>query len=66
MALINLALAFGKNLLLTPGVYNLDHTILVSRPDTVVLGLGFPTLIPQHGTSAMRVPSSHGDRSSPE
>ena len=44
----------GKNLLLTPGVYNLTAPILVSRPDTIVLGLGFPTLVPQHGTAALR------------
>ena len=48
---INTALALGKNLLLTPGVYDLRAPILVTRPDTVVLGLGFPTLVPQHGTA---------------
>ncbi len=30
----------GKNLILTPGVYNVSAPILVTRPDTVVLGLG--------------------------
>ena len=49
MATINAALAFGKNLILTPGVYNLTAPILVTRPDTVVLGLGFATIVPQHG-----------------
>jgi hypothetical protein len=52
---IDAALALGQNLLLTPGVYNLKAPILVTRPNTVVLGLGFPTLIPQDGTAAMRV-----------
>lgn len=51
---IDLALALGQNLILTPGVYKLDAPILVSRPDTIVLGLGFPTLIPQHGTPALQ------------
>ncbi len=60
VALINLALALGQNLLLTPGVYNLRHTIEVTRPGTVVLGLGFPTLIPQNGITAMRVASVPG------
>ena len=46
---INKALATGKNLILTPGVYHLDQTIKVTRPDTVVLGLGFPTLVPDNG-----------------
>ena len=52
-ARISLALAEGKNLLLTPGIYDLQQTILVSRPDTVVLGLGLPTLIPQNGQPAL-------------
>ncbi len=51
---INAALAFGKNLILTPGIYRLQGTIEVSRPDTVVIGLGFPTLIPQHGDVSMQ------------
>ncbi len=45
-ALITAALALGKDLILTPGVYDLDQPIVVSRPDTVVLGLGFATLVP--------------------
>ena len=52
---IDLALLAGKNLILTPGVYNLSAPILVSRPDTVVLGLGFATLVPAHGTTPMVV-----------
>jgi hypothetical protein len=52
---INSALAQGRNLLLTPGIYNLDRTIQVKRPDTVVLGLGFPTLVPNNGVVAMSV-----------
>jgi hypothetical protein len=52
---INLALAQGRNLVLTPGVYNLDQPIVVSHPDTVVLGQGFATLVPQRGNAAMVV-----------
>ena len=52
---INIALARGKNLILTPGVYNLKQSIVVSRPDTVVLGLGLATLSPQRGNVAMRI-----------
>jgi hypothetical protein len=51
---IDVALALGQNLILTPGVYDLNAPILVSRPDTVVLGLGFPTLIPEHGAPALQ------------
>jgi hypothetical protein len=52
---IDNALARGQNLILTPGVYQLDRTIKVKRPDTVVLGLGFPTLVPTNGRPAMTV-----------
>ena len=55
VAAIDIALALGKNLILTPGVYDLNAPILVSRPDTVVLGQGFATLVPQHGNAAMVV-----------
>ncbi len=55
VAQINQALANGKNLLLTPGVYSLDRTIVVQRAHTIVLGLGFPTLVPQGGIEAVRV-----------
>ncbi|HUB23302.1 MAG TPA: glycosyl hydrolase family 28-related protein, partial [Streptosporangiaceae bacterium] len=50
---INIALALGKDLILTPGVYDLDQPILVNRPDTVVLGLGMATLVPQQGNAAL-------------
>ncbi|MBV9795397.1 MAG: hypothetical protein JO016_15825 [Actinobacteria bacterium] len=52
---IDAALALGQNLILTPGVYDLKAPILVSRPDTIVLGLGFATLVPQNGTAALQV-----------
>ena len=57
---INEALDSGKNLILTPGVYNLDRTIKVTRPDTVVLGLGFPTLVPENGIVSMTVARAEG------
>ncbi len=57
---INTAIQRGKNLLLTPGVYMLDEPIQVTRPDSVVLGLGFPTLIPTNGNSSMTVARAKG------
>ncbi len=57
---IDVALALGKDLILTPGVYDLNQAILVSRPDTVVLGLGLATLVPQHGNAAMVVAPNDG------
>ena len=60
VAAIDVALALGKNLVLTPGVYNLSAPIIVTRPDTVVLGLGFATLVPQHGNAALVVLPNKG------
>ena len=57
---INVALARGQNLIFTPGIYHLDRTIEVKRPDTVVLGLGFPTLVPDDGVVAMSVADVEG------
>ncbi len=57
---INEALDRGKNLILTPGVYQLKHSIDVRRPDTVVLGLGLATLVPQHGNAALTVGNVDG------
>jgi len=36
-------------------VYSIDTTIKVNREDTIVLGLGFPTLVPQNGVVPMTV-----------
>ena len=57
---INRALATGKNLIMTPGVYSLSRPIQVRRPGTIVLGLGFATLVPANGTPAMTVASVPG------
>jgi hypothetical protein len=57
---INAALASGKNLIFTPGIYLPDRTIEVKRPDTVVLGLGFPTLVPDNGIMALSVADVKG------
>jgi hypothetical protein len=57
---INEALRRGKDLILTPGVYQLDRSIEVRHPDTVVLGLGFPTLVPENGNVSMTVANAKG------
>jgi Ricin-type beta-trefoil lectin domain len=59
-ASINAALAQGLNLLFTPGVYHLNQTLTVTRPDTVVLGLGLATLVPDNGITAMTVADVDG------
>jgi hypothetical protein len=50
---INNALSRGLNLLLTPGVYNVNSPIKVKRADTVVQGLGFATLTAGNGNSVL-------------
>jgi hypothetical protein len=52
---INEQLARGKNLLLTPGVYDIARSIEVKRPDTVVLGIGHATLTATHGSIPLDV-----------
>ncbi|MEV6766034.1 discoidin domain-containing protein [Streptomyces sp. NPDC051105] len=59
-ATINQALAQGLNLLFTPGVYHLNQTINVTRANTVVLGLGLATLVPDNGIDAMHVADVDG------
>src|SRR5215467_366959 len=59
-ASLNAQLAGGKNLLFTPGIYDLSEPIHLTRPNTVVLGLGFATLRPTHGTPAMITADTDG------
>ncbi|MFG2287777.1 coagulation factor 5/8 type domain-containing protein [Streptomyces sp. NPDC048595] len=59
---IDTALDAGKHLLVTPGVYHLDRTLRITRPDTVVLGLGLATLIPDNGVTAVSVADVDGVR----
>lgn len=54
-ATINAALSAGKDLLVTPGVYYLDAPLETDRPDAVVLGLGYASLVPTAGTAALEV-----------
>lgn len=52
---INRQLSRGKHLLLTPGVYDIDRSIEVRRPNTVVLGIGHATLTATHGSTPIEV-----------
>jgi hypothetical protein len=49
------ALDRGKNLLLTPGVYDIDRSLVIRRDDTVVLGLGHATLTAVGGATPVVV-----------
>lgn len=57
---INQALSSGKNLIFSPGYYQLNSTINVNRPNTIILGLGFATIVPISGKKAMSVADVEG------
>jgi hypothetical protein len=59
---INNALSQGCNLFFTPGVYHVNQTINVTRADTIVLGIGYPTIVPDGGVNAMQVADVNGVR----
>ncbi|MFF8871627.1 coagulation factor 5/8 type domain-containing protein [Streptomyces massasporeus] len=61
-ATLNQALAEGLHLLLTPGIYHLDQPVRVDRAGTVVLGLGYATLIPDNGVTVLKVADVDGVR----
>ncbi|HET9058840.1 MAG TPA: carbohydrate-binding protein [Acidimicrobiales bacterium] len=45
----------GCNVLFTPGIYDITQTLQVNNPNTVIMGMGMPTLIPQGGINTMQV-----------
>ncbi len=57
---INAQLAAGKDLLITPGVYHLNQPLAINRANTVVLGLGLATLIPDGGVVALKIADVDG------
>jgi hypothetical protein len=59
-ARINLELLRGKNLVFTPGVYDLRGSIVVTRPGTIVMGLGLPTLTAANGNVPLVVGDVRG------
>ncbi|KAI0486642.1 hypothetical protein F4859DRAFT_466365 [Xylaria cf. heliscus] len=59
-ASINAALATRKHILFTPGIYKLDDTLQVGNSDTIILGLGQPSLIPTHGGPAIAIADVDG------
>lgn len=51
---INAQLAAGSHILFTPGVYVFNQTLQVNNPNTVILGMGLPTLRVDNGQAIMR------------
>ena len=57
---INNALAHGRNLLLTPGMYDVSDSIYVKHENSVVLGIGLATVTPIGGATAMEIKDNPG------
>jgi len=53
--LLNAQLLLGRNLLLTPGVYNVAQSLQVRWPNQVVLGIGHATLTAVDGATPLKV-----------
>jgi hypothetical protein len=58
--LIEANLLLGKNLLLTPGVYDIGHSLDVLWPNQVVLGIGQATLTSVNGATPLKVGNTQG------
>ncbi|MGN0876742.1 MAG: glycoside hydrolase family 16 [Kiritimatiellia bacterium] len=50
---LNAALAKGRNILLTPGVYHVDAPLKVTKANTIVLGIGEATIVPENPEAAI-------------
>jgi hypothetical protein len=59
-ATLNAALSAGKHLLFTPGIYHLASPLTVTHSDTIVMGLGLTTLVPDSGAPIMTISDVDG------
>ena len=59
---INAALAKGRHILFTPGIYRISEAIEVTQANTVVLGIGMASIQPINGNNAMHVADVEGIR----
>ena len=57
---INAALSAGQSLILTPGIYKYSGAIHVTNANTIVLGMGYATIVPQSGSPAVSVADVDG------
>ncbi|MDE6212346.1 MAG: Ig-like domain-containing protein, partial [Lachnospiraceae bacterium] len=59
---INRQIADGKNIYFTPGTYHAETPIVVNRENTILLGTGMASIIPDNGEMALRVEDKSGIR----
>eukprot|EP01084_Bolivina_argentea_P150173 262272_1 len=54
-ATINSKLSAGEHVILSPGEYNLNNAISITKSNTVLIGIGFPTLISLNGNAVIEI-----------
>ncbi len=59
-SIINAALAKGQHVLFTPGIYELNESLKITRPGTVLMGLGMATLRSGNGNIVIEVDDVEG------
>ena len=59
-ATINAALQAGKHIFLTPGIYHAEEAIVIENPNTIVMGLGMATIIPDNSEAGIIVEDVDG------
>ena len=52
---INEQLKIGKNIIFQPGIYHVNEPIQVTKSNTVLLGLGLATIVPDNADTAIKV-----------
>lgn len=57
---INEKIASGKNIYFTPGTYHAEEPIKVNRKNTILLGTGMASIIPDNGETAMEIADVDG------
>ncbi|MDD3403795.1 MAG: glycosyl hydrolase [Hespellia sp.] len=57
---INKQLKAGKNIYFTPGIYHAEEVIHVDRENTILLGTGMATIIPDNAEGAMQIADVDG------
>ena len=61
-AVINTQIENGKNIYFTPGIYHAEVPIQVNRADTILLGSGMASIIPDNGEAAVETQDLDGIR----
>jgi len=59
---INKKLSDGRDVVLQPGIYHLDHALYLNHKNQVLLGIGMASLIPTRGNACVEVGNVTGVR----